>query len=181
MRISNLARLHLKEHLVRPGGSRSLRMIDIPPEQVKNEVRLLYELSQRVTGLVDRFVRDCRPRLAKPDNFYLFPGRSTHKTPNWLSRQIRDVIAHWVGIDMTPHQFRHLAGLLMQKKSPAVSPPWRSYSDTSASTRSSAITRNSIRCRQVANSTQSWRVNLRKRICHVGDANDSASTWSPGH
>jgi len=118
MRISNLARLHLKEHLVRPGGSRSLRMIDIPPEQVKNEVRLLYELSQRVTGVVDRFVRDFRPRLAKPDNFYLFPGRSTHKTPNWLSRQIRDVIAHWVGIDMTPHQFRHLAGLLMQKKSP---------------------------------------------------------------
>jgi len=118
MRISNLARLHLKEHLVRPGGSRSLRMIDIPPEQVKNEVRLLYELSQRVTGVVDRFVRDCRPRLAKPDNFYLFPGRSTHKTPNWLSRQIRDVIAHWVGIDMTPHQFRHLAGLLMQKKKP---------------------------------------------------------------
>jgi integrase len=118
MRISNLAGLHLKQHLIRPGGPRSLRMIDIPPEEVKNEVRLLYELSQRVTGVVDRFVRDFRPRLAKPDNSYLFPAGSTHKTPNWLSRQIRDVVAHWVGIDMTPHQFRHLAGLLIQKKSP---------------------------------------------------------------
>ena len=35
-----------------------------------------------------------------------------------FSRQIRDVIADWVGIDMTPHQFRHLAGLLMQRNSP---------------------------------------------------------------
>jgi integrase len=30
-----------------------------------------------------------------------------------LSQQIRWVIADWVGVDMTPHQFRHLAGLLM--------------------------------------------------------------------
>jgi site-specific recombinase XerD len=118
MRISNLAGLHLKQHLVRPGGSRSLLLIDIPPEQVKNEVRLLYQLSQRVTRVVDRFVRDFRPRFAKPDNPYLFPVGVTHKTPNWLSRQIRQVIADWVGIDMTPHQFRHLAGMLMQRNSP---------------------------------------------------------------
>jgi integrase len=118
MRISNLAGLHLKQHLFRPGGPHSLWQIDIPPEQVKNEVRLLYELSQRVTRVVDRFVRDFRWRFARPDNPYLFPVGVTHKTPNWFSRQIRDVIADWVGIDMTPHQFRHLAGLLMQKNSP---------------------------------------------------------------
>jgi integrase len=118
MRISNLAGLHLKQHLVRPGGSGSLWLIDIPPEQVKNEVRLLYELSQRVTKVIDRFVKDFRPHFAKPGNPYLFPVGFTHKTPNWFSRQIRDVIANWVGIDMTPHQFRHLAGLLMQRNSP---------------------------------------------------------------
>ena len=28
------------------------------------------------------------------------------------------MIADWVGIDMTAHQFRHFAGLLMQKHSP---------------------------------------------------------------
>jgi integrase len=118
MRISNLAGLHLKQHLVRPGGPRSLLLIDIPPEEVKNEVRLLYELSQRVTRVVDRFIRDFRPRFATPDNPYLFPLGTTHKTKNWFSRQIRDVVAKWVGIDMTPHQFRHLAGQLMQRNSP---------------------------------------------------------------
>ena len=118
MRISNLAGLHLKRHLSRPGGSRSVWLIDIPPEQVKNDVRLLYELSQRVTGIVDGFVRDFRPLLAKPDNPYLFPVGSAHKGPKAFSREIRGIIAAWVGIDMTPHQFRHLAGLLMQRNSP---------------------------------------------------------------
>jgi integrase len=118
MRIRNLAGLHLKQHLVRPGGPRSLWLIDIPPEEVKNEVRLLYELSQRVTEVVDRFIRDFRPRFAEFGNPHLFPVGATHKTPNYFSRQIRDVIADWVGIDMTPHQFRHLAGLLMKRNSP---------------------------------------------------------------
>jgi integrase len=84
-------------------------LIDIPPEEVKNEVRLLHELSHRVTSVVDRFIRDFRPRFSEPGNPYLFPVGSTHKTPNYFSRQIRDVIGDWVGVDMTPHQFRHLA------------------------------------------------------------------------
>ena len=118
LRISNLAGLHLERHLTRPGGPRSLLLIEIPPEEVKNSVRLSHELPRRVTSVVDRFVRDFRPLLAKAGNLYLFPVGSTHKTPKYLSREIRQVIAEWVGIDMSAHQFRHLAGLLMQRKTP---------------------------------------------------------------
>jgi integrase len=118
LRISNLAGLHLERHLLRPGGPRSLILIDIPPEEVKNEAHLLYELPRRVTSVVDRFVRDFRPMLAKPPNPYLFPVGSHHKDPKAFSREIRQVIAEWVGVDMSAHQFRHLAGLLMQKNSP---------------------------------------------------------------
>ena len=118
LRISNLAGLHLDRHLLRPGGPRSLILIEIPPEEVKNAVRLLYELPRRVTSLVDRFIRDFRPTLAMPDNRYLFPVKSHHKDSKAFSREIRHVIAEWVGIDMSAHQFRHLAGLLMLKNSP---------------------------------------------------------------
>jgi hypothetical protein len=76
LRISNLAGLHLDRHLLRPGGPRSLILIEIPPEEVKNAVRLLYELPRRVTSLVDRFIRDFRPTLAMPDNCFL-SGRIT--------------------------------------------------------------------------------------------------------
>src|SRR5262249_1935830 len=118
MRIANLAGLGLDRHLTRPGRPRSPWLIAIPPEEVKNEVPLLYELSQRVTVVVDRFIRNFRPLLAAPGNGYLFPVGSTHKNPAAFSQQIRGVIADWVGMDMTPHQFRHLAGMLMQKNSP---------------------------------------------------------------
>jgi integrase len=48
---------------------------------------------------------------------YLFPVGSRHKLRGLLSRQIREAIADWVGIDMTPYQFRHFAARLMLQHS----------------------------------------------------------------
>jgi integrase len=118
LRIANLAALRLDRHLVRPGGPRSLWQVDIPPEEVKNDQALTYELPRRVTALVDRYIRRFRPSLARPRNPYLFPVGSRHKFPHALSQQIRKALADWVGIHMTPHQFRHFAGRLMQQHSP---------------------------------------------------------------
>jgi hypothetical protein len=47
LRISNLAKLRLDRHLVRPGGPRALWQIDVPAHEVKNEHALTYELSRR--------------------------------------------------------------------------------------------------------------------------------------
>lgn len=113
LRISNLAGLRFDRHLLRSGGPRSLWLIDIPEEEVKNRVRLVHELSHRVTTLLDRFRRDFRPLIAQPGNPYLFPAGSHHKSAGVLSAAIKQCIADWVGIHMTPHQFRHLAGLLL--------------------------------------------------------------------
>jgi integrase len=103
---------------VRPGGPRALWQIDIPPHEVKNEQALVYELPRAATTLVDRFIRRFRPVLAAPGNPYLFSVDSRCKYPHALSQQIRWVLADWVGIDMTPHQFRHFAGRLTQQHSP---------------------------------------------------------------
>jgi hypothetical protein len=102
IRISNLAALRFDRHLIRLGGPRSLWMIDIPEDEVKNRQRLVHELPHRVTTLLDRFRRDFRPRIAEPGNPYLFPARSHHKSPGVLSQAIKKCIADWVGIDM-PH------------------------------------------------------------------------------
>jgi integrase len=118
LRIANLAGLRLDRHMARPGGSRALWQIDIPPHEVKNDQALVYELPRGATTLVDRFIRRFRPVLAAPGNPYLFPVGLRHKHPHALSQQIRWVLADWVGIDMTPHQFRHFAGRLMQQHSP---------------------------------------------------------------
>jgi integrase len=118
LRIANLAGLRLDRHLARPGGPRSLWQIDIPADEVKNDQALTYELPRRVTALVDRYIRRFRPSLAAPGTPYLFPVGSRHKYPHALSKQIRAALADWVGIHMTPHQFRHFAGRLIQQHSP---------------------------------------------------------------
>ena len=118
LRIANLAGLRLDRHLVRPGGPKSLWQIDIPPHEVKNDQSLVHELPRCVTTLVDRYIRRFRPVLAAPGNPHLFPVGSRHKGSHGLSQQIRGVLADWVGIDMTPHQFRHFAGRVMQQHSP---------------------------------------------------------------
>jgi integrase len=118
LRIANLAGLRVDRRLVRPGGQRSLWQIDIPAHEVKNDQPLVHELPRRVTTLVDRYIRRFRPVLASPGNPYLFPVGLTHKGSHGLSQQIRGVLADWVGIDMTPHQFRHFAGRVMQQHSP---------------------------------------------------------------
>ncbi len=118
LRIANLARLRLDQHLVRPGGPRSLWQIDIPAHEVKNGQALVHELPQRATTIVDRYLRRFRPSLAAPGNPYLFPSGSGHHSQTALSQQIRGVLGDWVGIDMTPHQFRHFAGRVMQQHSP---------------------------------------------------------------
>jgi integrase len=118
LRIANLAGLRLDRHLVRPAGPRSLWQVDIPAHEVKNDQALTYELPRRATALVDRYIRRFRPSLVEPGNPYLFPVGSRHKDPHALSQQIRGALADWVGIHMTPHQFRYFAGRLMQQHSP---------------------------------------------------------------
>jgi integrase len=118
IRIANLAALRLDRHLVRPGGPRSLWQIDIPPEEVKNSVNLVHELPRSTTALVDRYIRRFRPSLAVPGNPYLFPVGPRHKCAHALSQQIRRVLADWIGIEMTPHQFRHFAMRLIRQHSP---------------------------------------------------------------
>ena len=51
------------------------------------------------------------------DNF-ICDGPAPLRGSHGFSQQIRGVLAHWVGIDMTPHQFGHFAGRVMQQHSP---------------------------------------------------------------
>jgi integrase len=120
VRIANLATLRLDRHLVRPGGPRSSWYIDIPAAEVKNGVHLVHEL-RFVTPIIDGYLKKYRPLLAQPGNPYLFPVGTKSKNPHDLSQQIRRVIANFVGINMTPHQYRHFAGKIMKEHSPGSS------------------------------------------------------------
>jgi integrase len=115
VRLGNLARIRLEENLIRPAGPLAPYWLVFPHYDVKNRVRLEFDLKERLTGLIEEYVHDHRPALLRGSNeAWLFPGESRrHKGLATLGEQITDAVADRVGIRVTPHQYRHAAAALI--------------------------------------------------------------------
>lgn len=112
MRISNLATLHLTDHM-RPHrvGRERRTHIHIPPQEVKNNVALDYELGDEATSLLDIYLRKARPILLVQPSDYLFPARNGGPKPSaHLSRLIKETILEHTGLTIHAHLFRSIAG-----------------------------------------------------------------------
>jgi integrase len=118
MRAKNLASLHLGRNVVRTraGGTRH---IVLPPQEVKNNTELAFEVSDVLGELMDIYVARCRPLLNCDPGGYLFPARKGGaKTPAQLAAQIKRTIAQETGIILNAHAFRHLSAMLFLTANP---------------------------------------------------------------
>ena len=112
LRIDNLAQLDLEQNLVRPGRGNIVHIV-IEPEDVKNREPIDYPLPLQSVELINRYVREFRPRLAPPGCTALFPGRGGgSKSLNCLRDQISATIHRYTGMRMHPHLFRHAGAKL---------------------------------------------------------------------
>ena len=119
MRISNLASLRLDTHVQRIGRRKQNVIITLAEGEVKNEVPLEFPLPSHSAKLLDFYLTEYHPHLAGGDSPWLFPGgKDDHKKPVTLSDQLTKVIFKKTGIQMTPHQFRHLAAKLILQQNP---------------------------------------------------------------
>ena len=75
LRINNLANLDIERHLVRPSRRKPDLHIVIAGEEVKNREPLEYPLPAESAALVQRYLEEFRPRLARDGSTALFPGR----------------------------------------------------------------------------------------------------------
>lgn len=124
IRSKNLTALSLDNNLVRPEGERGPLHLVVHEDESKNSARLEFELSDELSDLIEEYTRRFRRRLALEDNCYLFPaqhlGRKylAHKLPQTLTYQIRLIVRKWIGLDLTPHQFRHLSAKFILQDDP---------------------------------------------------------------
>jgi len=112
MRISNMAALHLNDHM-RPHrvGRERRTLIHIPPHEVKNNVVLDYELGAEATSLLDIYLHKARPILLDQPSDYLFPAMNGGSKPSaHLSRLIKETILEHTGLTIHAHLFRSIAG-----------------------------------------------------------------------
>jgi integrase len=120
MRCGNLATIHLKRNLVRIGTSKDAQMhLHFPADAVKNETELEFPLPRSTLDLLDLYGSEFRPKLVRASNDWLFPGEAAGpKQAMLLSKQIAKTVEREIGVRLTAHQFRHLAGFLYLRRNP---------------------------------------------------------------
>jgi integrase len=120
VRMQNLSAIKIGLNLVRPGGPSTPYMLVFPDYDVKNGVPLEFAFDGATTALIDEYIFKHRPQLmGGADHDWLFPGADEgHKRSNVLSQQISERLWKELGLEITPHQFRHAAAYLMLKADP---------------------------------------------------------------
>ena len=108
MRIHNLTALDVERHFVPRGGR---VFLSIPEHEVKNGLPIEMEIPGDVADLIAWYCRDYRGLLTDAPTTALFPGPDGHpKQESTLGRQITEKVKRYLGIDVNPHLFRHVAG-----------------------------------------------------------------------
>ena len=120
IRIKNLGSIRLEENLVRSGGPGSRYRLTFDEHVVKNRLRLEIPLDEETTRIIDEYIDLHRPSLMRGRNHNcLFPGtRAEHKLIRGLGDQIKKRLWKELGLEMTPHQFRHAAGAIYLRHNP---------------------------------------------------------------
>ena len=114
MRSGNLIGLRLDRHVVRPGGRRGPVHLAISGAETKTGDEIEYPLPPETKQLLDLYLKEYRPRLAPPEDPWLFPatggGRKSQAT---LYQQFKETVHKHTGLTLTPHQCRHVAAKLL--------------------------------------------------------------------
>jgi integrase len=120
VRCANLAAIHLERNLVRIGRGKDAQVhLYFPADAVKNEAELEFPLPPSTLALLDLYIGRFRPKLVRAGNDWLFPGEAGGpKQAALFSNQIATTVEREIGVRLTAHQFRHLAGFLYLTRNP---------------------------------------------------------------
>ena len=114
LRVGNLAALNLHRHVRRVviDGEEWL-IVTIPRSETKNRRTISHPIDPDSLALIDAALA----LYEQPDG-HMFPGRNGPKSGTFLSKQIKDTIWEYAGLDMNPHAFRALSGVLHMRRHP---------------------------------------------------------------
>jgi len=110
VRLQNLAGLRLDRQLQWPNGRSGTVYIVLEVDETKNEQALEYPLPDRIRDHLLNYIDRYRLPGKTGDNSWLFVDNGGKPVPSGTLRDgITKAIKRGLGVDITPHQFRHLA------------------------------------------------------------------------
>jgi integrase len=113
LRLGDIQRLRFDQHLHRedPRGG-PVTTIKIPPDQTKNDREVNAPVAPPLAAMLATWTSTFRPLIADPVCGFLFPGQGTGDkplSPQSMRDAVKQVTGQYVGVTLSPHQFRHLA------------------------------------------------------------------------
>jgi integrase len=116
VRPKNHASTRIGKHLIERNG---VFHVHYPASEVKNKVTLEFRLPINTTRILRFYISKVRPLLVEGESDYLWPGlNGKPKESGYLGQVIGDFMEAEVGIRITGHRFRHVAGYLFLLDNP---------------------------------------------------------------
>jgi integrase len=118
IRLKNLASLEITRHFDRTSGARIYLVI--PEVEVKNGKPLEFELSERVSAMLDAFLKRWHPGLTTRNCPWLFArcDGASHVHQTVLARRITETIRRELGLDVNTHLFRRFTAMFILERDP---------------------------------------------------------------
>jgi integrase len=113
VRLKNLRSIRLDQHLHRADPRKKLiTALLVQLDESKNERPLALTVNRELGAMIQLWIDRYRPHVASPDCTFLFSGHGTGDrpiSPQALREAIKTTTKRYVGVEITPHQFRHIA------------------------------------------------------------------------
>jgi integrase len=119
IRMQNLARLEFDRHLFLKAALGAVSTLEIPPEEVKNKRPIGFDIPPHIIRMLIEYRDHIAPKVLgrKPDRLFVNPD-GTPKLAQTVSKLIQRIVRRYAGIDLSPHQLRHLAAKVLLDDSP---------------------------------------------------------------
>ena len=119
LRMKNMAALSFDEQIQWPHGQGKPAVILVKREETKNNVPLEFELPLELSDRLVAYRNSIAPAVIgkRPDAVFV-TWRGKPRTQAAIALSIEKTVLKYVGVRLTPHQFRHLAAKIMLDHNP---------------------------------------------------------------
>lgn len=119
IRMQNLISLSFGVHLFLQDGPGAISTLEIPAHEVKNKRAIEFDIPPHIVRMLIEYRDQLAPKIIgrKPDHLFVNPD-GTRKHSQTLSHLIVRIVRKYAGLELSPHQFRHLAAKIILDDSP---------------------------------------------------------------
>jgi integrase len=117
--MQNLISLTFGVHLFLQEGPGAISTLEIPAHEVKNKRAIEFDIPAHIVRMLIEYRNQLAPKIIgrKPDHLFVNPD-GTRKHSQTLSHLIVRIVRKYAGVELSPHQYRHLAAKIILDDSP---------------------------------------------------------------